>query len=416
MKRSLIWTAATLAACSAGASFAQGYGNDPGYGYGNQYAQAHIVRCESTDSRQAFCRVDTRGGVQIERQLSRRNCVQGRNWTTNAEGINVTGGCRADFRVNPPPYADNGYGEGRGRDRDARYGNGVRQIVHCASNGSLRTYCGDGRSRYAITSNRDRSCVEGRTWGTDSRGTWISGNCSADFERLAYGRRQDGSNAMGYGQQLRCDARASGRNHCGDAFAHYTRVDDGNRYCVEGQTWGRDERGVWVSGNCNAVFDRLPFDGRDGSDEDDRYSGTSRLVHCQSTGYGRTYCGDSGGTYTLDSYNRYCVEGSTWGSNERGLWVSGQCNADFRRQYSGNDMHHYGDEVGQNTDDGATIFCRATENARTYCGERSRQDVMVDNRDPDCVQGVTIGRDSYGTWVGGNCNAQLRVEDGYSQR
>lgn len=73
-----------------------GYGDGYGYGHGGQ-----IVRCESHDERQRFCRV--RGGlrdVQIVRRLSDTRCRYNYNWGFRRDGIWVDNGCRAEFRVN----------------------------------------------------------------------------------------------------------------------------------------------------------------------------------------------------------------------------------------------------------------------------------------------------------------------------
>lgn len=81
----------------------QGYGA-PGYGYadpgyGNGYG-AQVIRCESRDGRQNFCRVP--GGLrdaQIVRRLSDTRCQQGYNWGFQRDGIWVDRGCRAEFSV-----------------------------------------------------------------------------------------------------------------------------------------------------------------------------------------------------------------------------------------------------------------------------------------------------------------------------
>src|SRR5688572_10806303 len=78
MKTALLRSAAGVATLAAGLAGAQTYSTTPSYGYAA--APASIVRCESIGSDREFCRVDTRGGVQLHRQLSRTNCIRGRNW------------------------------------------------------------------------------------------------------------------------------------------------------------------------------------------------------------------------------------------------------------------------------------------------------------------------------------------------
>jgi hypothetical protein len=272
MKRQLIWMTAAVAALGAGLASAQTYSTRPAYGYGNDYGQT--VRCESTDSRLRRCRIDTAGEVRIVRQLSRERCIQGRNWTWTRDEIRVSNGCRADFQVLPRDsrygYDDRGrYGNGNGYGRD--------QVVRCDSRNMSRTYCGDATSQYTMVGYRDNDCVPGRTYGQDSRGLWVAGNCSAQFRRVNDDRRDDrygygnGNGQDRYPQALRCAGNSSGRTYCSDGNARYTLRDGSSRNCIEGRTWGNDQRGLWVSNACNAVFTREPYSGRD----DDDYSNGS---------------------------------------------------------------------------------------------------------------------------------------------
>ncbi len=58
-----------------------------------------FVRCESRDGRSQHCPARTGGGVELVRQLSRSECIRGRNWGWDERGIWVSGGCRAEFRT-----------------------------------------------------------------------------------------------------------------------------------------------------------------------------------------------------------------------------------------------------------------------------------------------------------------------------
>lgn len=56
------------------------------------------VTCESNDQKQVSCEMDTRGAVEITRQLSRTRCEEGQNWGLTKHSVWVSGGCRAVFR------------------------------------------------------------------------------------------------------------------------------------------------------------------------------------------------------------------------------------------------------------------------------------------------------------------------------
>ena len=236
------WIAAAVttavAALAMGQVSAQTYANS-GYGYtsnGYGYGHSRAVRCESIGSRRNFCRVDTRGGVRISRQLSQRSCIQGRNWSYTSQGIWVSGGCRADFAISSGRgyrngdrygangyssnsysgngygtsygsgstypssdygYQNNGYRDGNSESGHTHYVDGSGQVIHCQSTVDGRTYCGDSHTRYTMSGNRDPDCIENQTWGRDGRGTWVSGDCNADFS-IDQGYNDDDSGYSGY--------------------------------------------------------------------------------------------------------------------------------------------------------------------------------------------------------------------------
>ena len=273
MKRQLVWLASALATFSMG--LASAHPHEPSQGYGSSYPQQRMVRCESTGSRTVFCRADTMGRVRISRQLSNSSCIQGRSWTYNSRGIYVSHGCRAVFAVDRP----RGYTDPNAVVSHTHYGDADGQVIHCESTASGRTYCGDSHSRYSMSGSRDPDCIEGQTWGRDSRGVWVSGDCDAQFSVSPY----DGGNGNEYGngngngndghdevagntevghthhvdsngQVIHCQSTADGRNYCGDHDSRYIISGPSDPDCIEGVTYGRDSRGTWVSGDCDAQF------------------------------------------------------------------------------------------------------------------------------------------------------------------
>ena len=64
-------------------------------------APATEVTCESVGKAQTECDMDTHGDVQVVRQLSRTECVQGQNWGLYHHSVWVKDGCRAVFRNVP---------------------------------------------------------------------------------------------------------------------------------------------------------------------------------------------------------------------------------------------------------------------------------------------------------------------------
>lgn len=248
-----------IAACAAMPASAQYYGG----GYGDQGGQ--LVRCESNDSRPRECA--TGGGrVVLERQLSRAACIEGRTWGQSRGGVWVSNGCRADFRV--LGYGG-GYG-GYGDDDDDRYpgapyGNAHGNRFRCESNDSRPRYCAvPGRGQVMLTRQLSRAaCIEGRTWGRDRGGVWVSNGCRAEFSVMrggGWGQRPGdgyGGPGDGYGGQVfRCESNDRRPRECpADVRRGVQLVRQlSSAPCVQGRTWGYSRNGVWVADGCRAEF------------------------------------------------------------------------------------------------------------------------------------------------------------------
>ncbi|HEY2345742.1 MAG TPA: DUF3011 domain-containing protein [Xanthomonadaceae bacterium] len=199
-------------------------------------------------------------------------------------------------------------------------------VIHCVSTESGRSYCGKPHVQYVIAGPTPVECVRDRTWGVDDRGVWVTGGCVADFNTVPVAAP---ARVIGGARVVHCVPTASGRTYCGQASVRYVIEGGPNPICVQGQTWGTDEHGLWVSGHCTAYFDvadtevAAPVVVRN----DDGH-----VLHCVSTAGGRTFCGAPHRRYVVvGTPDPLCVENTTWGrDDERGVWVSGGCVADFR--------------------------------------------------------------------------------------
>ncbi|MFC3549648.1 DUF3011 domain-containing protein [Lysobacter cavernae] len=155
------------------AEFVLGYGGSVGSGYGSR-----VFRCESRGSRWQHCDAESRGGVELVRQLSRNACIKGQSWGADSRGVWVSGGCRAEFRMMADVQTD-----------QAR-----AQIVRCDSNSKRPRHCpADTSGGVRLFRQLSRAaCVEGRNWGVDREGIWVEGGCRAEFEILRRDKPSDG--------------------------------------------------------------------------------------------------------------------------------------------------------------------------------------------------------------------------------
>lgn len=234
-------------------------------------AGSGVIRCESQDGRVREC--PTGGGqVVLERQLSRSACIEGRSWGYGRNGIWVTQGCRADFRiVDQGNYGGGRYGDPYGGTYPGgNYGQGAYagQTFRCESNDNRVQRCATGApGRVQLVRQISRAaCIEGRTWGSDRGGVWVSQGCRADFATTGRG------NAYGYGDSYG-NAYGSGGNYGGGRLFRCESINGRTRECavntragvqlvrqlssaacIQGRTWGYGRTGIWVSQGCRAEF------------------------------------------------------------------------------------------------------------------------------------------------------------------
>ena len=140
--------------------------------------------------------------------------------------------------------------EDRGRDRVA-----AGPILACSSNHGERVYCdADTRSGVQLVRQVSESpCRQGETWGWDTRGVWVDRGCRAEFtvNRPRDERRRTVTCSSDDGQRVFCETPTRGMS------VELTRQISGSP-CRRGETWGVDERGVWVDRGCRAEFEIFP--------------------------------------------------------------------------------------------------------------------------------------------------------------
>lgn len=258
-----------MAAGAAMPAMAQYYGG----GYGDH--DGRVVRCESNDGRTRECA--TGGGrVVLQRQHSRTACIEGRTWGQTRDGVWVSQGCRAEFRVlgyDRGHYRDDGY-----PSAGSPYGNAYGNTLRCESNDGRVRHCAiHGRGRVMLTRQLSRTaCIEGRTWGQDGRSVWVSNGCRAEFRvgrggwghapgadygnpGYGYGQPRYGYGQPGYGyggQLFRCESHDGRTRECAANLRGGVQLvrQLSTAPCIQGRTWGYGRSGVWVAEGCRAEF------------------------------------------------------------------------------------------------------------------------------------------------------------------
>ncbi|HOZ23479.1 MAG TPA: DUF3011 domain-containing protein, partial [Thermomonas sp.] len=121
---------------------------------------------------------------------------------------------------------------------------------------------GNGRGRAQLVKQLSRAaCIEGRTWGSNYNGVWVSQGCRGEFAMGGgygsgpYGGGYGGPN-NGFGRLFRCESN-DGRTHecAANTRAGVQLVRQLSRAaCIQGRTWGYGRNGIWVSDGCRAEF------------------------------------------------------------------------------------------------------------------------------------------------------------------
>jgi hypothetical protein len=128
-------------------------------------------------------------------------------------------------------------------------------------------------------------------------------------------------------------------------------------------------------------------------------------VRCESYNDRTSYCNvDTRGGVRLvrQLSDAGCIRGRDWGANERGIWVTDGCRAEFELGTSG---YGYGRSFRCESNDGRTRYCNADT--------RSGIDLVRQLSRNSCVEGRTWGVTREGVWVSRGCRAEFSIGDRY---
>ncbi len=157
-------------------------------------------------------------------------------------------------------------------------------------------------------------------------GNWRSGRQGSWRDRI-FNRDQPGA----AGNTITCASNSGDRVWC-DADTRngvsLVRQISGSP-CRQGETWGWDDRGIWVDRGCRAEFTvNQSSGGRFG-----RFGGAARTITCSSNNGERVWCDADTRGQRVQMIRQIsgsaCREGSTWGVDNRGIWVDRGCRAEF---------------------------------------------------------------------------------------
>ena len=247
------------------------------------------IECSSWQYRPASCPAGPGArGIAIARKIA-GDCLPNRDWGLRGGAIYVANGCRAVFQIDAAGPGFGGVYPGIGNPgigNPGFPGPGAQpggQFARCESINYQPARCpmftGGG---VALRNVLGGSCQQGRSWGFDRAGVWVSNGCRADFIALNIigGGNSGGYPGGGYPGGGNPGGGYPGGGYPGAPGAGYpgagliecsswqyrparcpVRTTRGVRIvsviageCIEGQTWGWDRAGIWVNGGCRARF------------------------------------------------------------------------------------------------------------------------------------------------------------------
>lgn len=149
--------------------------------------------------------------------------------------------------------------------------------------------------------------------------------------------------------------------------------------------------------------------------------GQGGIVRCESRDRRRNYCAaDTRGGVHLSRQlsSDSCVQGSTWGYDARGVWVTNGCRADFALGRSAQRPGRPGGPgygapgPGRPGHGGGQIVrCESQNNRHRRCNATVQREVRLVRQlsRTRCVQRQNWGWDRGGIWVDGGCRAEFEI-------
>lgn len=276
----------------------------------------------------------------------------------------------------------------------------LAQSITCESpEGAYRECRGGSAGKAELTLElSDNRCIEGTSYGTRMEGVvWVDRGCRGRFSfrggSLTGNRRIVCESQKGTLEW--CPAEV---NNALDPKAGVSLVRQlGEKACVEGEGWGYDiERDqIWVDKGCRGEF----MVGH--ANPSKAVEALDTKVVCETPNRGKVQCpaDTAAGVRIIRTLNdTTCGFGKQWGYDERNIWVSGGCRAEFAIR-----------GVAKPTIQAVT--CESHNNVRVACPAETRYGVALvrNTGENECVLGKSWGFDDKGVWVAESCRAQFAL-------
>ena len=187
--------------------------------------RADTITCESHNNHQKQCRINTRGGVTLQTQLSKSPCRLHSTWGYNDRFVWVSNGCRGIFRVGSDGYRSDDHDH---VDKGAAAVAGIALIA-----------LGAAAAHEAHEDHEDRNYDD---------------HYEYEYDRDHYNRHHE----QHYVDKVTCSSDGGRYTYCGARINHgHVRIlrQHSKSGCRFNEDWGYDRRGIWVENGCRATFE-----------------------------------------------------------------------------------------------------------------------------------------------------------------
>lgn len=204
---------------------------------------------------------------------------------------------------------------------------------------------------------------------------------------------------------VRCESIDNAQRHCPADLRGGVRLvrQLSKRACIEGGNWGTDREGIWVRQGCRAEFALGQAQANASSPR------ANRVVRCDSRGNRWNHCDADtrrGVQLVRQLSDRACIRDRSWGVDERGIWVSAGCRAEFLMLSGREDQ-----------DDDLDVPLARVVRCESRDGRPARCPVATDGgvrlvrqwSKAPCTVGRSWGHDDDGIWVERGCRADFEV-------
>ncbi|MDQ6677272.1 MAG: DUF3011 domain-containing protein [Acidobacteriota bacterium] len=213
---------------------------------------------------------------------------------------------------------------------------------------------------------------------------------------------------------VRCSSDDGRRHYCDIDTSRGVRLSRqiSGSACVQGGTWGYDQRGVWVDRGCRAEFVSRNAGGNYDPRGHDRSNFNQQSVRCNSDDERRHYCNidTRGGVRLVNQISGSpCRYNESWGYDNNGIWVDHGCRAEFATG-AGDSANGYNNQ-GYNGGYGGTVKCSSDDGNRHYCAANTSEGITLVRQisGTPCDRGTTWGVDRQGIWVDHGCRAEFQL-------